>query len=62
MILEAILLVGALVAFLYMRFKHNSYYWTKLGVKQPKITPFPLGNNPIAAWDVLAQKKNQART
>jgi hypothetical protein len=39
---------------LYARFKRNSHYWPRLGVRQPPSNSFPLGNTPmVCATGVL---------
>jgi hypothetical protein len=45
MFIELLLFLAACGLFVYWRFHSNSNYWTKLGVRQPTINTFPLGNN-----------------
>ncbi len=59
MLTEIILAVAGLIGYAYWIFRSKSNYWTKLGVKQPKSNPFPLGNNPITCTDALFNRKNQ---
>ncbi len=49
MLLEIFLLLAAIVAYFYLKFKSRSNYWSKKGIWQPDWNSFPLGNNPISA-------------
>ncbi len=58
MIVELLLAVAAIVGYYYWQFQKKSDYWTKMGVKQPKSNPFPLGNNPITCKEAINRTKN----
>ena len=59
MFFEFLLVLGGLVAWMYLRFRQRSHYWTRMGVKQPASNPFPFGNNIVVHPDAIMLRKNQ---
>ncbi len=58
MLAELLVILATLLAWLFLRFRYRSNHWTRLGIRQVPVNPFPLGNNPLIHPDFLMQRKN----
>lgn len=57
MLLELLILLASILAFVLYKVKQGHQYWQKLGVKVPKNS-FPIGSSPFLNWEILLGQKN----
>ena len=57
MLVELFAAFALLLICFYASFTYKTQFWTRKGVKQPKVH-FPWGNNPFTMPDVLLQKES----